>query len=999
MRARSLPITVLLSALLATPALAGFAGTDVFLPMAGRQAGVHPSNWYTTVWVHNPGGEGVTARVHFLPRNTANPSPPWVDVAVAAGDTEKLENVVEEYFHLAGFGALRVTCAARLVVTSRVYSKAVGEGEADSVGQDFAGVPASFAIGLGEKAQILGTYQTLPSTDSEFRYNFGFVETTGHAATVRVTAYDDNGAYLDDVELQVREWSQRQAAFKDWFTEISTENARLEVEVISGSGRVIAYGSGIANGSQDPTTFEMSYADSLLGIPGVQHDATLTGDGTGVAPLGVAPSATVGQVLATVAGGSPAAGEGMAARAGNAVAWQSPGALPLGLAAGGVTFGDATGALAQDPANLFWSSAGKRLGIGTASPRDRLEVAGNIRLSPTSATAGRVIIGDYTFLHGYGSSDNAFVGPSAGNFAETGNANTGVGYASLTNLTAGSRNTAVGSTSLNRATEGGDNTAVGAGALYANTTGTLNTAVGSNALAANVAGHSNTAIGYSSLRSATAASNNSAFGKWSLQADTTGSYNTAVGASSLYSNTEANDNSAFGANTLEKTSTGGRNTAVGAWALQQNTTGAFNTAVGWRALRASTTSGSNTAVGSDALQANTEGHENTAVGAQSMTLNTTGFNNVAVGAAALTNNTVGEGNTALGLSSMYSNLSGSKNTAVGFVSLYSNQTGFENTAVGDAALYTAKTASGNTAVGHNALYRTTTGGQNTAVGTWALQDNTEGVNNVALGSQALADNTTGTHNTAVGYTALMRNLGAHANTAVGHAALSSTNAPHNTAVGDNALAVVEVGPANTAVGSAAGQFTLGSGNVFIGYQAGMNEIGSNRLYIANSSTKTLVYGQFDTKLVGIDTTSPSNTLDVNGSVRVRGLATGGVAPLAVDANGVLIIEPLSPSDVRLKRDIVPLGDSVDVLAALAGLRGVSYAWDTANERVRGYGGRREVGLLAQDVEAVLPEVVSTGADGYKSVDYARLTALLVEVAKAQQREIDALRAEVAALHR
>ena len=290
-----------IAALLACPAvaLAGFAGTDVFLPMAGRQVGVHPSNWYTTVWIHNPGSEAVTATVSFLERNTANPTPPAVDLLLAPGATEKVENAVESLFHVQAFGALRVTSpAGKLVVTSRVYSKALGEGEDVSVGQDFAGVPAAFAIGLGERSQVLGVHQTSPTADSDFRFNFGFVETTGRSATVRVTALDETGLQVGFTDLQVRELSQRQAAFADHFPGVSMTNARLAFEVISGSGRVIPYGSAIANGSQDPTTFEATYAESLLGTAGIVHDQTLVGDGTAGAPLGVADAGITSAKLA-----------------------------------------------------------------------------------------------------------------------------------------------------------------------------------------------------------------------------------------------------------------------------------------------------------------------------------------------------------------------------------------------------------------------------------------------------------------------------------------------------------------------------------------------------------------------------------------------------------------------------------------------------------------------------------------------------------------------------
>ena len=256
--------------------------------MAGRDAGIYPSDWYTTVWIHNPGPEAATARISFLERGTANLDPPWVDMAIAAGETERIDNIVETLFHSEAFGALRVTCAAqRLAVTSRTYSKGPAQGERDSVGQDFAAVPASFAIGLGEKAQILGAHQTLPAAASASRFNFGFVETTGHSATVRVTAFDASGVSQGYTDLQVREHSQRQVAFKDRFPGVSTTNSRLEAEVISGAGKVIAYGSGIANGSQDPTTFEAVYADTLLaedaptGVTEVVAGQGLTGGGAG----------------------------------------------------------------------------------------------------------------------------------------------------------------------------------------------------------------------------------------------------------------------------------------------------------------------------------------------------------------------------------------------------------------------------------------------------------------------------------------------------------------------------------------------------------------------------------------------------------------------------------------------------------------------------------------------------------------------------------------------
>ncbi len=667
MRFRPVLFSTLVAVLLAAPALAGFAGTDVFLPMVGRQAGVHPSNWYTTVWLHNPGAEAVTAQLYLLERGTSNLSPQWVDVMVAPGDTEKLDNVVETYFHKQVFGALRVTCPAKLVVTSRVYSRSVEVGEKESVGQDFAGVPATFAIGAGETSQILGVHQTLPTADSDFRYNFGMVETTGHLANVRVTAYDGNGALQGSTDVTVRAFSQGQWAFKDRFPAVSTESSRLEVEVLSGTGRVIAYGSGLANGSQDPTTFEMTYPDSLLGIGSVRHDSTLAGDGTASAPLGVAdagispqkiaPSSTAGQVLTTLGSGSPTPGEGMAAAAGTSVAWQSLNTLSLGLTPGGVAFGSVSGGLTQDPASFFWDQGTRSLGLGTPTPRDQLELTGRLRLPETMAVggspiAGVLLIGDSVFLHAYGSTDNSFVGPGAGNFSLTGYSNTGVGYGSLNAVTTGISNTAVGANSLTANTSGEGNTAVGRSAMYSSTTGAGNTAVGATSLFSN----------------------------------TTGFNNAAFGASSLYANSVGSNNTAHGHQSLRSNASGSANVAVGAQALQANTTGSYNTASGSGGLSANSTGWNNTATGASALHDNGGGNDNTASGARSLISNTDGSRNTACGASSLGANNTGERNTAAGYGSLNSNSSGSGNTALGYESGY-GVTGSGNVLLGKGAGY------------------------------------------------------------------------------------------------------------------------------------------------------------------------------------------------------------------------------------------------------------------------------------------------------------------------
>jgi len=257
----------------------------VFLPSVGAKPGVPPAIWYTTVWVHNPNATAANVTFYLLERQ-ANPTPMSFTDTIQPGDTAKYDNAVQLMFARQTFGALRVTSNVKVLVGSRIYSQSGAL--KDSVGQFFAGTPASFAIGSGQSAELLGVYGTLPSADSTFRYNYGFVETTGTGTCqVKVTVKDPTGAAVGNKTYTVHQWEQMQKTFKDEFPSLSTPNARLTVEVTSGTGKVIAFGSGVANGSQDPATFEMAFRDDLLAenasggsITGVTAGAGLTGGGT-----------------------------------------------------------------------------------------------------------------------------------------------------------------------------------------------------------------------------------------------------------------------------------------------------------------------------------------------------------------------------------------------------------------------------------------------------------------------------------------------------------------------------------------------------------------------------------------------------------------------------------------------------------------------------------------------------------------------------------------------
>jgi hypothetical protein len=91
----------------------------------------------------------------------------------------------------------------------------------------------------------------------------------------------------------------------------------------------------------------------------------------------------------------------------------------------------------------------------------------------------------------------------------------------------------------------------------------------------------------------------------------------------------------------------------------------------------------------------------------------------------------------------------------------------------------------------------------------------------------------------------------------------------------------------------------------------------------------------------------------------------------------------SNSDASLKTNIVTITGAV---AKVLALRGVMY------DRISN--SNHEMGLIAQEVEAIIPELVVTGADGIKSVAYANTVALLIEAIKEQQIEIEKLKGNV-----
>jgi hypothetical protein len=284
--------------------------------------------------------------------------------------------------------------------------------------------------------------------------------------------------------------------------------------------------------------------------------------------------------------------------------------------------------------------------------------------------------------------------------------------------------------------------------------------------------------------------------------------------------------------------------------------------------------------------------------------------------------------------------------------------GVNNTGIGYTALQSVTSASGATAIGSAALASLTTGIQNVAVGAVALYSNADGAFNHAIGTEVLFSNISGSNNIGIGYRSLYSN---------------TTN--NNIAIGTSSLFANTTGANNIAIGVFAGWINgtvanlTGSNNTYIGYNSGpgtstqlsnVTTIGAGATVTASNS---LILGSGVN--VGIGTTAPTQALHVVGNICYTG--TSGAC-----------------SDIRYKRNIAPLTNS---LANILQLQGVNYYWKKEEYPDKKFTDEKQIGLIAQEIEKIVPEVVLTDKDGYKSVDYSRLTPILVEAIKDQQKII------------
>jgi len=647
-----------------------------------------------------------------------------------------------------------------------------------------------------------------------------------------------------------------------------------------------------------------------------------------------------------------------------------------------------------------------------------------------------VLIGESA---GYGITSglkNVIIGFEAGYSTAGGNYNVFLGTTTGRANTSGSSNVFVGIGSGLNNTTGSNNVFLGTNSGMTNTTGGWNTILGYEAGYTNNANY-NSFVGYQAGKLNSTGQHNSFFGFQSGLSNTSGSNNIFMGYMAGLTNSTASNNVFIGNESGRYNSTGTGNSFLGNFAGLNNTTGTSNVFIGNQSGRGNTTGNSNVMIGEKSGYSNQSGFSNIIMGKAAGYSGTNLQYNVFIGDSTgfSTTSQYATTNVFIGFAAGRFNNS-YNNVYIGNKAGYTCSTGQNNIAIGDLAGY-KNTSSQNVFIGTSAGENNTEGYFNIMIGRWTGKSNTTGAQQILIGGGAGGSLTTGGENVIIGNNAGTSNITGVGNVYIGTSAGWSNTGSKNVFIGykmgygtfqnvSNALVIgTDVSGSNPLIyGEFDNQKLLFNAKAAIntdnseGYRLNVldNQINNDNPAIFGQHNITTNYG-IGVKGVGgwkgvealNQSTSGTNYglyAVTNGSgtgtrYGVYATASGGATNYAgYFAGSVHTTGSYSSSDIKLKKNISRLEGS---LKKLLQIDGVLFDWKTESEITEffkrtdsekndelnkfNYPKGRQIGVIAQDVEKVLPEVVSTDGDGLKSVDYSKMVPLLIEAIKEQQKII------------
>ncbi len=637
----------------------------------------------------------------------------------------------------------------------------------------------------------------------------------------------------------------------------------------------------------------------------------------------------------------------------------------------------------------------------------------------------------------------------------SGNNNTAVGYRVMEKNTRGESNIAMGYSAMFYNTTGDYNIAIGSNALMGGSAPNENVAIGKDAALGISTGEGNTAVGSLSLRNVGAGIGNVGIGKGALYGISSKNYNVGIGDSALFDGS-GNNNTGIGSKVL-RNNMGSNNTALGYQAGYSNNTGSSNIFIGYQAGYNET--------GSNKLYIENSNSSSPLIYGDfaNDTLKVFGTFNikdrysfpVADGSANQVLKTNGNGV-----------LSWSNDTGATEINgLSDGKTGGKSVFLGtDAGRVDDGSDNKNTAVGYDALYNNTTGEGNTGLGEEALFQNTSGYCNVGIGVEANGNNQTGNFNTIIGYQA---GKGTSSHNKSG-CVLIGYQAGYNETGNNKLYIENSNSSSPLIYGEFDNDLVTINGRLGIGTNAGTDSklrVFHDGLY---AGYFTSYYGSNDTKVLKVEYTSPGTydatavygdaTPDDNANYGIGGhfkgnyiglkaisnsgsssltsygiyancegtagtrygiygyasgsadhrygvfgdaAAVSGSYALYCSGNGVYTGTWSQSSDEKLKKNIQPLNNALEKISLL---KPATYYYRTSEFKSMNLDKGKQIGFVAQDLEKVFPELVSTvyhpknqgkttEFESYKAINYIGLIPVLTEAIQEQQQTISRLEKE------
>jgi hypothetical protein len=465
---------------------------------------------------------------------------------------------------------------------------------------------------------------------------------------------------------------------------------------------------------------------------------------------------------------------------------------------------------------------------------------------------------------------------------------------------------------------------------------------------------------------------------------TTGLYNNFIGYQAGYSDVDGGYNTFIGYQAGKGNLSGNSNVFVGHLAGEKNNSGTGNVFTGIYAGQDFSGGYNNTFIGTMAGQNFTNGSGNIFIGRSAGTgfnfpVGTIGgTNNISIGSYAGFYITSGGNNVMLGGNSGFYFTSGWNNLFAGDKSGYSNSSGGENVFLGSSSGYLNNTGNQNVFIGFNTGYNNQDGKFNTFIGAGAGYTHASGDRNVFIGSgsggnliaqsnRLYIENSAADLNSALIYGEFDNNyLRLNANTDIfGRLGVGRT-AP--------ATRLDVLGGNWSVAGASEGDFRIGNDafRLKIGVATSGGGNGDVRITAMGGTNRIIMGGN------GVDvlTIGSSNVYPWADNLYSLGLSTNRWS-VVYSAGGVV-----TTSDIRMKSNIQDLDYGLE---SIMKLEPVSYTWKDGSDK------NRRLGLIAQDVDKVISEVVDKGTDPAQTlgINYSELVPVLIKGMQEQQKQIEA----------